>query len=56
MTELKPCPFCGRDTILSCYDAFNLEWVVKCQCGACFRSCGSTRSQTEEAWNRRVRE
>lgn len=66
MTDLKPCPFCGRNhgllvTSIHRLDDVKIEqWSVycdasggKCGCGA---SCGYHASKEEaiEAWNRRA--
>ena len=52
--ELKPCPFCGGDVMLS----INYAEQWKVYCTQCERICwiGELRNETSviEAWNRRV--
>lgn len=56
MSELKPCPFCGRADQLHVSEVYKDEIVVYC------RNCGATGGTREtklkavEAWNTRAAE
>ena len=52
-TDLKPCPFCGSDTKLSCNDSSQYE--ISCidpLCG-CKMSCSQNVEIIIQKWNRR---
>ena len=58
MTELKPCPLCGRAgerwNVVSIGKKFSSSWRVKCKlCGVTTTSY-STEEQAVNAWNRRL--
>lgn len=59
MTELKPCPFCGGEAILSKKGSYYSIECDKCGCGT--KLCGSymysnekNRKEAAKRWNRRV--
>lgn len=67
MTELKPCPFCGRNNgllISSIHhrldDIVYDQWSVFCDASGGKTGCGAmcgyhdTKTQAIEAWNRRA--
>ena len=55
LEELKPCPFCGPNTMVECYQDDYKHWVVGC--GACGSHTGLYPSRDRQAavdgWNRR---
>ena len=57
MTELKPCPFCGAEAVVTKHHNRFTEWYL-CSCPKCHISqTGSEygfRFEAVEAWNRRV--
>lgn len=61
MTELKPCPFCGREATIRFLDHEVTYWRVTCSDPS---SCGiivytpelPSRIQAIGLWNRRVKE
>lgn len=52
MTELKPCPFCGREPV------YVADGKVICICGAMMQSFNDWKPFTEQEvidrWNKRV--
>lgn len=50
MAELKPCPFCGGEAVLS---GSEYTYVYCKKCGAESHG-GKSRAKTVEQWNRRV--
>lgn len=67
MTELKPCPFCGRDNCMEVWDSpVELDmstihlWRVSCSAAPGIEGCGgsggvmATRELAIKAWNRRA--
>lgn len=69
MTELEPCPFCGKSVAYVCTVAevdgdddnewSNTHYVTVCNfdnggCGSCGTCNNETPEQAAEAWNRRV--
>ena len=55
MSKLKPCPFCGSESI-SCRDAgYHTDvWFIQCEeCWATFPHFDSEQ-EAVETWNRRV--
>ena len=51
MTDLKPCPFCGRiPTVEDCGDN---SWFVRCKCGIAQDKLYAQRCSAIKAWNRR---
>ena len=57
MDKLKPCPFCGGETVVSGHHNRFTEWYL-CSCPKCHISQTSSeysfRYEAIEAWNRRV--
>lgn len=57
MAELKPCPFCGGEAVVTKHHNGFTEWYL-CSCPKCHISqAGSEyefRFEAVEAWNRRV--
>ena len=58
MSELKPCPFCGKRPGVH-RSTFSEKYRIRCDqkggCGAETASCG-TKEQAIDAWNRRMGE
>ena len=61
MSELKPCPFCGGDALLSVdqdsvTDTAGRKWAYVIVCSKCCATTGLTFSSRMAAgsWNRRV--
>lgn len=60
--ELKPCPFCGGRAEIDSYETFawcERTYIVGCGNDNCLVSPsvkGEIKSETIEAWNRRVGE
>lgn len=58
MTELKPCPFCGKKPRIikhefyGCRDTFG----IKCSCGSEGYQFWETAQKATEEWNRRAYE
>lgn len=50
--ELKPCPFCGGEAIVSGCD--DTLWSVICKKCAASIDYNETKQEAIEAWNRRV--
>lgn len=51
MTELKPCPFCGRvPKIENCKD---FGYFIKCKCGVEQSTLYAQRSYAVRRWNKR---
>ena len=51
VSNLKPCPFCGR--IPSVEDCGSNRWFVKCGCGIAQDKLYHQRCDAVKAWNRR---
>ena len=62
MSELKPCPFCGKDVFLldvATRSSANAKWDVYCRTHGCFLNSGtnnmfSNREEAFIAWNTRA--
>ena len=55
MTELKPCPFCGKYPQTVVDDETEEKFGVKCfNCGGSIYPEKETLREAIEAWNRRV--
>lgn len=57
MTELKPCPFCGRKVKIEIGGLVGINMILCDKCGATvsfYRK--EQRQKVIEAWNRRVNE
>ena len=62
MSELKPCPFCGKDVFLldvATRSSANAKWDVYCRTHGCFLNSGtnnmfSNRDEAFIAWNTRA--
>ena len=62
MSDLKPCPFCGKDVFLldvATRSSANAKWDVYCRTHGCFLNSGtnnmfSNREEAFIAWNTRA--
>ena len=61
MSELKPCPFCGRKGLkvepMASFGIVNEKpvidlWVIECKCGG--QVVSDTEKNTIKAWNKRT--
>lgn len=53
MTELKPCPFCGKKAYLLEPDVSNQFWTVSCLFCVAIDITGPTEEQAISKWNTR---
>jgi hypothetical protein len=54
MSELKPCPFCGDEGDVGCYD--KKSWTAECSNPDCFCSAENSfwdKESAEKVWNTR---
>ena len=57
MTEMKACPFCGREATMIDCETYP-RWFIKCSyryCGVEQPRCYATKEAAIKAWNRRTR-
>ena len=60
MSELKPCPFCGGEGVITdedCYGFTYNDWMVYCENCQTYVGFGlqcETPEEAAEAWNRRT--
>lgn len=54
MTDLKPCPFCGRVPIIE--DCGEHRWFIRCECGIAQDKLYAQRCDAVRRWNRRKTE
>lgn len=60
MPELKPCPFCGGEGVITdedCYGFTSNDWMVCCENCQTYVGFGlqcETQEEAIETWNRRV--
>ena len=54
MTELKPCPFCGCDKVMTWHVGHrDLPWMVECTGCMAEGPWAKTEKEAMELWNRR---
>lgn len=54
MTELKSCPFCGRDNVMTWHIGHrDLPWMVECMGCMAEGPWAKTEEEAMELWNRR---
>lgn len=51
MSELKPCPFCGRTPVIE--DCGNNRYFVRCKCGIAQDKLYGQRCDAVRRWNTR---
>ena len=68
MTELKPCPFCGREAEIIAETKRNIGFTIWCECKECsartcpnmenpahaIKSIERCKEKAIESWNRRT--
>ncbi len=59
MDKLKPCPFCGGEAEIQCFECLfesfeGRRYAVECKFCSCSLELFETEEEAVEAWNRRV--